>query len=224
MPQILVSEITRMRPGMNCIAGFLLDEQHMARPLNPQGELHWSDETLAEIGWQVRGLYEVTPTGACSTRRLPHHRDDYFVDPSSVHLRKRLDTAATRRLLRPTVSATLDAIFDGELVNNQYVEEGSDCRSLGAIEIPTRLFGFNFSFDKLRCWMRVGEQRPEITVTAVEFGEIGSEEEAEALQRRIRRYRRAHLRIGLANAWRGPDGEYSPRRCFVMVNGIFPFD
>ncbi len=224
MPQILISEITRMRPGMNCIAGFLLEEQRMARPLNPQGELHWPDDTLARVGWQVGGLYDVTPTTDRSTRGLPHQREDYFIDPDDVRLIRTYTPAAARVMLRPTVSRTLAGIFNDELMENKYVEEGSDCQSLGAIELSTRQFGFNFSYGKLKCWLRAGEEWPRFTVTATELAEVQDEGGATALQQRIRRSRRAQIRIGLAHAWDGPEHEYDPKRCFVMVNGILPFD
>ena len=216
MPRLLLSEITCMRPGLRCIAGYLLDQRRMVRPLNPDGALHWSEDAIAEIGWIVGGVYDVRTVSHAPTRGLPHVREDLFVDPACVRLIEELDDEAVCRLLRPTVSRSLAGLFGENLVEDKYVEDGADCPSLGAIELPTREVRFRYSYDKLSCVFESDGVLRWLKVKSWALSEVNSERGAAALQARVRRHPRVHLRIGLPNPW----DKYDPGRCYPMVNGV----
>ena len=70
--RLLVSEVTRMWRGY-CVAGLLMNEGRMVRPLH-LGHEFWPEESIGEDGWDVGNIIDVQPRcsapWACSPRNV----------------------------------------------------------------------------------------------------------------------------------------------------------
>lgn len=224
MPRMLVSEITHMKNGLFCVAGLLLDEGRMVRPLDPySGRLHWPVEMLDRGGWMVGGLFEVQPVlSAPRTRGYPHATEDRFIDPSSIQIVQQLSDMEAVRRLASTVYPTVSDIFSRMNHGKKYVHDGSQCPSLGAVQLQNHQYRFVNTFERLEC--RINDTPNSSYFLKVSSRNLNRRYEVgglQALEDLRKNHPRSHLRVGLANAWEGMKSEYDPRRCYAMLNGVF---
>ncbi len=127
------------------------------------------------------------------------------------------------RLCEGTADRDLANLFSGHLAEEKYVVAKTPCRSLGCLLVPRHQLRAEVSFDKPKLrytdnW-RQRHYLPvtELTTSACDTVEAGIVN----LQGRIDSAAGAiALRLGLARAWSGTNGEYDPPRCYLQLNGI----
>lgn len=224
--RLAVTEITRMSGGRNCIAAYAIDYGAMVRPLKSAREMYWTDEELDAFDWQVYGCYRVKPAGVNPPRGFPHRNEDLLIDPDSVCSERPLRAPSLLAEVRNTVASSLLDLFYGCLCGGRFVEEGADCPSLGAIELPRyRIAFFLNEFDKLRCRMPVGDGFwTHLPVVSKDFEWVQSDHHVDEIHEALEMWSHCHLRIGLAHPWEGRYGEYDPRRCYAMLNGLHVYN
>ena len=217
---VLLSEVTDMRNGAVCIAGWSEGTGAMARPLRGFDARHWP-KSFAEVGILVVGHeLRLKGLGVEGRRGFPHANEDALVEDRVEVVRSFTGSSLTKRL-RDSVSLTVEEIFGDCLIDKKYVHEGSRCPSLGAVEIESRRMGFEFQRGKLRCWFYDATNTPHnFRVADYELQTLSIGEGLDAIVSRQRGSRKAHVRLGLAHGWSGPERDYSPRRCYVQINGI----
>lgn len=215
--QMLVTEVTRMKHGMVCVAGLDVHTGTMIRPLQPGGvnwpQADWVDKDFMRVG-NVLVLEPAAPTASDK----PHATEDFAVATVT-----RVATATPDQLFDAcvaTADVALSDIFGDSLIDDKYVEEFADCRSLGCLVVDTDDVAVSSNFDKVSLvYDDATGRRHYIKVTELAFA-AQDEAAADALRERIAGHDQVALRLGLARAWQGPNGEYDPRRCFLQLNGV----
>ena len=217
---VLLSEVTDMRNGSVCIAGWSNDTGAMVRPLRGFDARHWP-KSFAEVGiLAVGNELRLKGLGTEGRRGFPHANEDIPVEERVEVVASFKGSELTKRL-HDSLSQSVEEIFGDCLIDKKYVHEGSRCPSLGVVEIDSRRMGFKFQRGKLRCWFYDATNTPyDFCVADYELQALSIAEGLEPIQSRQRGCRRAHVRLGLAHGWTGPEGDYSPRRCYVQINGI----
>ena len=215
--EIIVTDVTHMRPGHICVAGWDPVQKRMVRPLSGPGQ-HWTENMVGTHLFEMGNVVRLVPSTLGSTRGLPHSREDLIVKgaPTRVGTLPRLQLPP---LLAESESPSVRRLFAGFLMMRRYVREGSDCPSLGAVSIrPERMQFVVKQRDRgpqLRCRFQDAEGQsydfPVVSCSLRARYDNGGLRAVEAL-RGAKRH--AHVRLGLAN--RFPD---SPN-CTVMVNNI----
>lgn len=209
-----------MHNGYVCVGGWCELEARMVRPLSGRCE-HWN-ETLAEPAlFQVGNVVRIVPAGFSSGRELPHAEEDCVVNghPARVDM---IEARALDKVLSPSESWSVEAMFDGQLHESRYVMAGSACKSLGAIRTHAQRLGFDERAKpsgrvQLRCWFydRTGS-RYNLPVASRVLQAAHRNGGLDALAELKAGNRNAHVRIGLAHPFE--DG-----RAFAMVNHVLFF-
>jgi hypothetical protein len=204
--KILVTEVTRMKGGMVCVAGLDLNSRKMVRPLQVGGQ-NWEEDVWVESGYMVVGNRLTLKPAPPGDSAPPHATEDLRV--ATVD---KLESATPEELYTAcleTADPSIEAIFNGELVENRYVLENADCRSLGCIMVQASALRFRAPFDnKVEAAYRddrgVWHNLP---VTALEVKKLTtSAAGAAALEDRLARIDGlVALRIGLARAFEGKE-------------------
>lgn len=110
-------------------------------------------------------------------------------------------------------------IFSNLLIDDKYVEELADCRSLGGLIVDTNDIFVSSKFGVTLVFDDADGLRHYLKVTELAFA-AQDEAAADTLRARIAGHDRVALRIGLPRAWVGPDGNWNPRRCYMQLNGV----
>ncbi len=113
-------------------------------------------------------------------------------------------------------------MFGSAFTDHRYVPENEGIRSLGAVETNPGRMGFDDNYNKLKCWFYDGEnENYSLPISCRALKAINRKSSIEGLDGLKSGKGKAHIRLGLANAWDGqPDNNWNPKRCYAMVNGI----
>jgi hypothetical protein len=216
---ILITDVTEMSGTTYCVAGWDVAKKRMVRPLPDGG--HWPEALITKYKIQPGVLLGVRPHGQ-PTGALPHLTEDTPVDSTSIKaVQSTPDWVGPDA---PKVSANLEEAFGGNLHWNStfrdvhqgvYVETGTKCDSLAAVNIKASELSFVEPFDKLKAVLNDGTESYQLPVSSHIFKEAwrnGGLSEATLLlpKRQI-----LHVRVGLAR-----DFEGQPNKCYLMINGI----
>lgn len=215
--QMLVTEVTRMKNGMVCAAGIDVHSGAMIRPLQPGGvnwpQSDWVDKDFMRVG----NVLDLAPAAPCPSDK-PHATEDFIVATVT-----RMATATPEQLFDAcvdTADTAFSDIFGDLLIDDKYVEDRADCRSLGCLIVSSDDITVSSNFDKVTLvYDDASGVRHYIKVTELTFA-AQDEAAADALRARIAGHDRVALRLGLARAWDGPDKDWSPRRCYLQLNGV----
>lgn len=226
---VLISEVTRMSMGNYCVAGWDFHAGKMVRPLQPSGA-NWrlgTDRSVFSVGY----LVNCVPSGRHNAT-YPHATEDLILSQLPSLLEK-FDEATTYALLLDKASTSIRELFGCALVEDKYLPEGTNCRSLGGVRAIRRRVRFiEDGFRKLRLQLQdidhVSYRLPVTCDTLRHFFSPSDEEVephfgiAEANEWLCVNPPDSEIimRIGLARGWVGKDGEWSPRRCYAQLNGI----
>ena len=215
--QMLVTEVTRMGDGMVCVAGIDVASGAMIRPLQPDGR-NWPEDKWVDTGRMRVGNMLSLALAAPAVSDKPHGTEDVRVARIAG-----LGAATAAALFDACVETADDDLTDiiGDyLIDDKYVEERADCRSLGCLIVDTDSVSVSKPFEKIRVSFNDADGvRHHLSVTELAFD--GQDDNAlAALRNRMAGHDRVALRIGLARAWRGRNGEYDPRRCYLQLNGV----
>lgn len=226
---VLISEVTRMSKGNYCVAGWDIHRERMVRPLQSTGA-NWTLGTARSV-FSVGHLVNCVPSGIRNSA-YPHATEDLRLSTSPALL-ETLDEPAIYALLLPTCFRSIPEIFGLSLTDDRYIIENTQCRSLGGLRIPRKRVRFiRDGYERLRLELtEVDNTVYRLAVTCDTLMHVFSpgDEDAEP-----------HfgvsdandwlevnppeteiiLRIGLARAWDGRNGDWNPRRCYAQLNGI----
>jgi hypothetical protein len=124
-----------------------------------------------------------------------------------------------------TADKSVEAIFDGNLVDGKYVVADTECRSLGCITLLPKKLRVRDAFGKVQVSYQdnsyVWHNFPVTDLTVK--NECDAAAGAAALSAKIAAsnpFCPLVLRLGLARAWDGDDKGYDPKRCYVQLNGL----
>lgn len=226
---ILVTEVTRMNRGYSCIAAWDIYEERIIRPLQRNGD-NWqlaNDHSLFFPGH----LLNCSPRGRVRNV-LPHGHEDFPLERLPTLL-ERFSEAETYELLIDKTNDSISSIYGQRLVEDKYIVEGTDCKSLGSILAQRRnIRFFQDMYGKLR--LRLQDTDGTVYVLPVTSDELlrtfsptaeelephfGVDEANEWLEANAPE-QQLILRIGLARGWSGKEGTWMPKRCYVQLNGI----
>ncbi len=215
--QMLVTEVTRMGDGMVCVAGIDVASGAMIRPLQPDGR-NWPEDKWVDAGHIRVGKLLSLSLAAGAASDKPHGTEDVRVARVTG-----IGAATAAQLFDACVETADDDLTDivgDNLIDDKYVEERADCRSLGCLIVDGDSVSVSKPFDKIRVSFNDPDGvRHHLSVTELTFD--GQDDDAlHALRDRLVGHDRVALRIGLARAWRGRNGEYDPRRCYMQLNGV----
>ena len=227
---VLVTEVTRMKGGRFCVAGWDVHTGRMVRPLPPAGQ-----------NWQLHhGRAPFVPGQLLNCRPgrrraatpiLPHCTEDLFL-AGHPYVLAHLDEPQLYQLLLETIDRSMIDVFGQELIEGRYLEEGSGRRSLGGIVVPRAKLFFYHDLGRLRLHLiDADHSRHDLAVTDDKllhyfspgleepdhhFGEKEANEWLELNDPAVG----IILRIGLARGWAGTEKAWNPRRCYAQLNGI----
>lgn len=219
---MVVTEVTRMKNGVVCVAAIDIATKKTIRPLQPTGdnweETKWYHNDIMKVGNVVEvERYNRAPTG------FPHATEDTFL--SRAGKIGSLSQADLYEICRETADQTVSNLFSKNIVDNKYVPDGIVCRSLGCVTVPAKSIYPHVEFDKVRLrFIDADGTTYDPPVTEMQTKETGDAYTGlAALQKRLDDHGRLNpivLRLGLTRGWAGPHGEFQPKRCTIQVNGL----
>jgi hypothetical protein len=216
---VLVTEVTRMSGGRVCVAGLNIHDGTMVRPLQPSGA-NWEEAKWVPKFMKVGNLLSLE-AAAKGTSDYPHRTEDFRV--SKVTLLEEVPADQLYEACAVTADDSIDDIFDDELKEDKYIDDKTECRSLGCVIVEKNKLTANVSYDKPHLNMHLGGfdwYNPSITELGLRSG--SAESARDQLQARIAGATKPPaIRLGLARAWAGTgENTYDPKRCYLQVNGI----
>jgi hypothetical protein len=214
---LLISEVTRMSGATRCVAGLNLRTQRMVRPLQANGN-NWQlgdDRSIFGLG----SLLHFQPTGIRNAT-LPHGHEDTPLVRLPVVL-QRFTESVSYKLLADAAQRSVQAAIGSTIEDNKYIVENTDCHSLGACEVPRRtLVFYTGARNKLRLHFTDGEGVfYDLGVTCDRLQGLNADTANKWLDT-CERDESVLLRLGLARPWDGKELGWSPKRCYLQVNGV----
>lgn len=215
--QVIVSDVTYMGHEI-CVAGWYADERRMVRPLSGVGH-HWPRGLAGPDLFCMGNIIELEPVGIPNTRGLPHSREDLVVrgQPKVVET---ISGDELAEALSDSESSSISDLFAGCLTvkknSKAYVTAGSDCQSLGAVQVSCDSIDFYEDpwDEKLRCRVTDSDgSMYDSRVVSVLLRDLHSANGLLAVSGLLESTERAHVRIGLAHPF--DSGE-----AYAMFNGL----
>lgn len=210
-----------MRNGFYCVAGLDLHAGKMIRPLQvPASNWRLVDRTVFSPGHLVECEY----TGSRGNGAYPHRTEDTVIARMPCLL-EALQPHGVHIVLQGSLFDSVTELYDGNLIDDKYVTDGTRCRSLGGVAVPVGNLRFEESFGKLRLRVLDTDGRfYSLGVTSDElrtrFHEISANppavDEGNEWLASFPAGSHAILRIGLARGW----DKYNPKRCYLQMNGL----
>jgi hypothetical protein len=141
--RILITDITDMKPGMHCVAGWCESEKRMVRPM-PDGN-HWSEALIARLGLEVGSTIEVAAVDRPHVGSFPHTTEDLDIFANRIGIVDKINRSEVIKSVPPT-AGNLSSAFEGYLrLDNPFrgkpqklwVPVGAECRSLVGMNLPS---------------------------------------------------------------------------------------
>lgn len=227
---LVITDVTRMREGRVCIAGYDEDSNCIRPVLPPPG--------IQETSLYVQERPLIFPFAVVEydlTQALPHppHTEDYRYDPASAKFIEHLDMKRRREVLEKSLSESVAAIFEEPIQSDMghYVMDGRGPRSLGTIRSQRIVkavyeqaldgkWRYRLGFvdgDGLTYWLAVTDLAWRY-FNDYERRKGRSPGEISAARTSSLKSSDVFLRVGLARGW-----EAYPDRCFLQITGIYSF-
>lgn len=222
--EVLITEVTRMGDGIVCVAGIDVATDRVVRPLQGDGS-NWEEGEWVQSGLIAIGnVLLLRPVASSPKAALPHGHEDTRVD--HVTVARKASPAELYDACRRTADPSLESIVGDTLVEGKYIKEGTDCRSLGCLMMDGSDLRFSGKFGKVQVsWRDEMGVWHNLKLTDLATSQAAdTEAEAKRLEAAAMFADGAvALRIGLARAWVGPNGDWNPKRCTLQLNGlVFP--
>lgn len=219
--RLIITDLTEMRGGNYCVAGWNTQAQRMVRPL-PNGS-NWTAGLLQQHGILPGATIDVNPSGQQHQSIYPHRTEDAPIDRATI---RHVNPGPINWFGAdaPPTQATLAAMFGGHLLHNSvwnnvrqgvHVRAGTPIGSLGAIELPRARIRFLEEFGKLRAILDDGDARYKLAVSSLALKTAWRQGGTQAAQQVLPPSALLHIRVGLARAFDNP-----PEKCYLMVNGV----
>jgi hypothetical protein len=230
--EVIITDVTCYGPKY-CVAGWDVNRGHMVRPEPPGANNNFE----ASRFWDARhaGQGKLFDLGNCVRLEAapppadfpyPHATEDRIVvDGSQPALIQRLRLEQVRSAVRPSVSASIRATFDGTLVRSHtrkaYVRAGERVHSLDAVEILPADIGFfteknSKGIEKLRALIRENGVEYDFSVPADAARNRLLAAGLEALRSDASASKVIHVRLGLCRPLAA-----MPDRCYAQLNGLY---
>ena len=225
MPQVIITDLTEMRTGNYCVAGWDWEHQRMVRLLTRFGA-NWTNLNVGQTGLWHRRLVQFQTVAMPPSGAFPHATEDTRIVDAAMQIYPR--PGHWRTTFLQSESPSIDAVFGGllnpgipgQIRKSPYVLPNSQCASLGAIRANAANFSFyedhyNPDKPKLRCRFLDGPSRFDLAVSSyrlrLRWRQIGVVE----MNAKQGDFGEVHVRVGLARAW----GDNN--RCYLMLNGLY---
>lgn len=214
-----------MSNGVYCVAGFDIHSEKMIRPLQPPAS-NW--RLTSRSVFAPCNLVAFKYTGSRGNGAYPHRTEDTVV-VGQPRLLETLRPADAYSVLEASLYDTIADLYENNLIEGKYVDDGTRCRSLGGVAVPIRKLRFEEYFGKLRLHIQDADGRfYSLGVTSDELRSSFHDNRARAPDisaanewlARFAAESYAILRLGLARAWDGKEQKYDPKRCFLQLNGL----
>lgn len=222
---VVITEVTRMSKGFYCVAAFDIHAGRMIRPLQqPSSNWRLANRDIFAPGNLVVCDY----TGVRGSGAYPHRTEDTVL-ARMPELLEVLRPEDVQNVLGASLHGSIAEVYDRQLMEDKYVNDGTRCASLGGIAVPIQNLEFEESFGKLRLRIRDNDGKHySLAVTSDDLRTRFHDNPADppAIQQAnewlagFRRDSATILRLGLARAWDGKEQKYNPKRCFLQCNGI----
>lgn len=216
---VLITEVTRMKGGFSCVAGWDLHKETIVRPLQCTGA-NWRVQEGSSLA--PFNLVDLDVAGR-GKGGYPHRTEDTLLS-KEPGLLETLTEAEAYRLLKDTTFPSIAAVFDNQLIEDKYVIDGTHCRSLGGVLAFARNLEFVEDFGKLRVRIDDSDRKTyRLKVTSEALQTIFDDKGTAAVNEWLSESPQSSpviLRIGLPRGWIGPNKDWNPKRCYVQLNGI----
>ncbi|HER27143.1 MAG TPA: hypothetical protein ENI69_08540, partial [Rhodospirillales bacterium] len=146
--KIVITDVTDMRGGHICVAGWSLDEERMIRPLHGSGHYHWNTNMARDDLLCPGNIITIKPSGQLPVRGNPHAAEDYLIigEPALSGNLSDVDMVQTAT---GSVHDSVQSMFGDLFSVEHFVPEDEGFCSLGAIETQSRRMGFDNNYEKL---------------------------------------------------------------------------
>ena len=201
-----------MQRGEVCVAAIDLQSLSIVRPLQ-WNHRNWP-VALTEQGLHPRRIVSQRIRTEQNHKGYPHQTEDTQLS-DTLTFGGAIDDAEFYATLAPVADPSIDDLFAGNLVDGKYVVAGTRCRSLGSVLIQSDTMSLYAGYSrKLRVSFVDADTRYDIPVTDLSVLRAAEQGRVEEIKNRIEGFARAGkkaiLRVGLARAWDGGDGQYEP--------------
>jgi hypothetical protein len=228
--QLVITDLTRMRGDRVCIFG-IDDDGNGIRPDIPPTGIR-EDYLLDKRGRCIIRPFAVIEFDFTRPLPKPPHTEDWEI---SAHHRPRLirnlSEEESRILLEKILDRSIKSIFDADIHNNQYINEGEGNRSLGTVSAK-EVLSVRYSLkedDKYDYRIRFSDDTEEIydlPITDLAFREYCDSRRVQGEATDVisatleRRLSQSHvfIRVGLARPF-----ARMYNRCYLQVSGVYAF-
>lgn len=228
--QVLITDVTNLSQGKLCVAGWDTIQGRMVRP-RFRGE-EWRFDAGRNFP-VVGAVVDFNPLeNQDPDRDFPHRRDDVFVERQWTIIRQ-VEEGEIPREARGSVSDAFANVFDGAAIvassGTSFINPGTQCASLGAIEVTTNSMSFEKDeYDALRCTISDQDRVYRCKVTSKRLHDkfVSASHSLMEIEAMRQSAASAHIRLGLAGAWVPRDGWHDggrDERCYIQVNEVFFF-
>lgn len=231
METIVITDLTEMRQGHVCLAGYRPDNNTCVRPVE-NGSLN--EDWLTLGAGEVMRPFALVELDFIENKPDPPHIEDWIINPEYRKIKGHLDEDNKQALLRRLDDGRVENIFGATVhrfspQGSAYVVAGEGARSLGTIIAQVVEVRYDPKADGTRDYRLVfideSEKQYRLAVTDLAFRRFLDHQLAENLQMDIAReltdnLASAHvfLRIGLARRW-----SLYPDRCTLQITGVYSF-
>ena len=228
--QLVITDLTRMKGDRVCIFGVDEDGNGMRPDIPPTGIRE--NYLLDKKGRCIIKPFAVIEFDFIRPRSKPPHTEDWEI---SAHHRPRLirnlSDGESRILLEKILDKSIRSIFDADIYNNQYINEGEGNRSLGTVRAK-EVLSISYSLkeaDKYDYRIKFSDDTEEIydlPITDLAFREYCDSQRVQGhatdiisaeLKRRLSQSY-VFIRVGLTRPF-----ERMYNRCYLQVSGIHAF-
>jgi len=219
---ILLTEVTRMSGDTVCVAGIDIFDGKMVRPLQGDGSNWEGSRWVNHLGCMIVGNVLSLKSATAIPSQFPHATEDFRV--SELDLLGSEPTMLYDACLE-MADEDIESIFDGHLIEEKYVLAASACRSLGCVMVARNKLRVANWYGKVQVSFqdRYGTWN-NLPVTELRTKNAGGTDDGvKSLISRLSDvglFTPVALRLGLARAWVGPEGNYDPKRCYLQLNGL----
>ena len=228
---MIVTDVTLFN-DIYCVAGWDVGLKRMIRPEPPNTKANSVAERfwpLACVGagkiFSVGNLVKFVGDPAPQGFAYPHATEDVVVRPkTNIQVVDQLSLRDTANAVVQGISKSIADVYDNQLIRygtgTAYVPNGSQSRSLGALEIaPDQIVlhvGGTDAKPKLRAMLDVGNVSYDLSVPAVDARDGWLAKGITAFGKDVAGSNKIHLRLGLSRPW-----PMRPNECFAQVNGLY---
>lgn len=227
---LAITDVTRMREGRVCIAGY--DAKGACiRPVLPHPGLH--ERSLYSGSRPVVFPFAVISLNLLEPLPQPPHTEDHNFEPKSIRLIDQLDDKYKRAELTRTLFPTVKDIFEVPILTEpgRYILDGHGPRSLGTVrarfvrgtiheQTPEGKWKYRIGFvdnGETTFWLSVTDLAWRYFIDHQRKAGRSPEQISKGLASRLKSSE-VYLRVGLSRGW-----DWYPGWCFLQITGVYTF-